>query len=52
MSQIADQAKMKEDTKKAFSNYVEELKREKEKGKISAEDYRELIMKWCKDNKI
>ncbi len=50
LSQIANEAKMKEDVKKAFSDYVEELKRKKEKSEISAEDYRELVMKWCKDH--
>lgn len=49
LSQISNEAKMKEDVKKAFSDYVEELKRKLRNGKISPEDYRELVMKWCKD---
>jgi len=30
----------------AFAKYVEELKEKKKSGKISAEEYRELITKW------
>ena len=34
LSQISDEAKIKEDTKKAFANYSEELKKKKEKSEI------------------
>jgi SMC interacting uncharacterized protein involved in chromosome segregation len=50
LSQISNEAKKKEDVKKAFSDYVEELKRKLRNGKISPENYRELMMKWSKDH--
>ena len=50
LSQISNEAKKKEDVKKAFSEYVEELKKKLRNGRISPEDYRELVMKWCKDH--
>ena len=52
LSQIANEAKMKESIKKAFSDYVEELKKKMGDGKISIEDYRELVMKWCKNHEM
>ncbi len=39
-----------EDNKKKFANYVYEIKLKMKKGEISAEQYRELITKWIKDN--
>jgi len=35
-----------------FGRYVEELQEKKKNGKITAEEYRELITKWVTQNKI
>ncbi len=50
LKQISDGAEKKEDLKKAFSDYVEKLKRKLKTREISPEDYRELSMKWCRDH--
>ena len=36
--------------KAEFRAYVEELKQKRKKGEISAEDYRRLVMKWCREH--
>lgn len=42
----------KKTKQREFSNYVEKLKKRKEKGEISPEEYRNLITKWFNQNKI
>jgi hypothetical protein len=48
---ISSKAAKKEDSKKAYYSFIEELKRKLKAQEISPEDYRELSMKWCKDHK-
>ena len=50
LKQISSEAAKKEDLKKSFYEYVEELKRKLKAREISPEDYRDLSMKWCKDH--
>lgn len=52
LKQISNEAEKKEQLKKGFNDYVEELKRKLRAGEISPEDYRELSMKWCRDHQI
>ena len=45
-----DEMKKNELKKKDFSNYVDQLKKSMHEGKISPEEYRELITKWQKEH--
>jgi len=46
-----EKAEKKEEAKIKFRNYVEDLKKKMKEGVISPENYRELIMKWCEEQK-
>lgn len=35
-----------------FAKYVEELQQKKRNGEITAEEYRELIIEWIKENRV
>jgi hypothetical protein len=50
LRQLIQKAEIKEQKKADFRAYVEELKRKRREGKITAEDYRELMMKWCREH--
>jgi hypothetical protein len=47
--QKTEKVQEKEKAKTKFRDYVEELKKRLKDGTITAEDYRELIMKWAKE---
>lgn len=46
LEQLIEKAEKTYESKTAFRKYAEKLKGEIKAGKISPEDYRELIMKW------
>jgi hypothetical protein len=45
-----EKVQKKESTKVEFRKYVNNLKKKMKEGTISAKEYRELIMRWCKEN--
>jgi len=49
LKELIETAEKNEERKTAFRNYVEKLRSEMKTGKISPEDYRESMMKWCRD---
>ena len=48
--QLVSECEKNEQKKTSFRNYVEGLKLKLSLGMISPEEYRESMMKWCKEN--
>jgi len=45
-----EKVQKKESAKVDFRKYVNDLKERVKEGTISTKEYRELIMRWCKEN--
>ncbi len=50
LEQLIKEANMKEQEKTDFRDYVTDLQVKLKEGKISPEEYRELIMRWSREH--
>lgn len=48
LAELIEETEADKKRKLEFRNYVQELKNKMEKGIISPNDYRDLIINWCK----